>query len=213
MSDEVCERTRTLDGTVLRRKCARFVQDHASAIAKATPEVPVSLNDRAADIWEPLLVLADLAGKLTEGSEGSKGTRDWPRVAREAAEKLSAKSQESNPIASLLLDILLILVQIEGERIFSRTLVAGLNARRDRPWAQMRNGKEITELWLAQQLRPYGIRSKTLWIGEEAAKGYEKDDFGDIFARYVPRSEAQEFVEELARWTRPKEENRKEGAG
>ena len=40
----------------------RYVRDHEAAIAKARPEMPAGLNDRAADIWEPLLVLADLAG-------------------------------------------------------------------------------------------------------------------------------------------------------
>src|SRR5216117_787005 len=54
---EKCERMRKLQTLDLRRQCARFVLDHAQAIASATPEIPASLNDRAADIWEPLLAL------------------------------------------------------------------------------------------------------------------------------------------------------------
>ena len=42
---------------MLRQQCARFVADHAEAIAQLKPPMPESLNDRAADIWEPLLVL------------------------------------------------------------------------------------------------------------------------------------------------------------
>src|ERR1043165_1971282 len=53
--DEPCKRLRDFEGTELRRKCARFVLDHAEAIRLARPEIPASLNDRAADIWEPLL--------------------------------------------------------------------------------------------------------------------------------------------------------------
>ena len=29
----------------------------------------------------------------------------------------------------------------------------------------------MTELWLAQQLRPYGIKPRTIRIGEQVAKG------------------------------------------
>jgi putative DNA primase/helicase len=183
-ANEECERLRNLDASELRRKCARFVMDHAGAIASARPEIPSSLNDRAADIWEPLLVLADLAGG------------EWPKLAREAAVSLTQTGQENNPIGSLLLDILLIFANTGQERIFSRTLVEALNGFEDRPWAEIRNGKEISELWLAQQLRPYGIRPRTIWIGERAAKGYLEEDFAEVFPRYIPISEVRALVRE-----------------
>ena len=82
-----------LDATELKRKCARFVADHAEAIAKAEPEMPAGLTNRSADIWEPLLALADLAGG------------GWPKLAREAAAGLTARAKEYSPIGSLLLDI------------------------------------------------------------------------------------------------------------
>ena len=50
--DEECERLKRLDGTVLQRKCVRFVADHAGEIAKAEPEIPQGLANRAADVWE-----------------------------------------------------------------------------------------------------------------------------------------------------------------
>src|SRR5436853_7346414 len=45
-ASEKCERLRSLDGTELRRKCARFAKDHAEEIAAAEPEIPADLNDR-----------------------------------------------------------------------------------------------------------------------------------------------------------------------
>src|SRR2546423_11724770 len=72
---EECGKLRDLDEAVLerlRRQCARFVQDHSEEIARARPALPRSLNDRAADLSEPLIVLADLA-------DG-----EWPALAREA---------------------------------------------------------------------------------------------------------------------------------
>src|SRR6478609_7708388 len=59
---EKCERLRDLDVGDLPARCEAFVKEHADTIAKARPAIPSELGDRAADIWEPLLVLADLAG-------------------------------------------------------------------------------------------------------------------------------------------------------
>jgi hypothetical protein len=100
-----------------------------------------------------------------------------------------------SPIGALLLDVLVLFTEKRSQRLHSRTLVAGLNAWRDRPWAEMRNGKEITELWLARQFRPYGIRPKTLWMGEASAKGYEKEDFTEAFRRYIPKAELESLME------------------
>lgn len=183
-ANERCERLRNLEAGPIRRKCARFVQDNAERIAEARPEVPTELHDRAADIWEPLLVLADLAGG------------EWPKRARLAAMTLSSNSEEDNPIGSLLLDIFLIMAVAGGERAFSRTVVQGLNQRPDRPWAELRKGKPVTELWLAQQLRPYGLQPRMIWIAGEQARGYFREDFKEVLRRYVPRQEIEALKEE-----------------
>ena len=191
---EQCERLRNLKGTEWRRKCARFVMDHAAEIAGAQPEIPADLNDRAADIWEPLLALADLAGG------------EWPEKARNAALGLTAIAQEESPIGALLLDLLVVFARQRcadgsrledgGARIFSRDLVACLNLCTDRPWLILRKGKVLTETWMSQQLRPYGVRPKTIWIGEKSAKGYVEGDFTDVFRRYIPKSAMLALLEE-----------------
>jgi hypothetical protein len=61
----------------------------------------------------------------------------------------------------------------------------------------MLRGRAVTELWLAQQLRPYDIRPRTLWINNVAAKGYVQEDFREVFRRYVPRSEVEALREEM----------------
>src|SRR3954469_8971903 len=55
---EECEKLRSLDGSILRRKCARFVLDNSNTIGNARPSIPADLNDRASDVWEPLFALA-----------------------------------------------------------------------------------------------------------------------------------------------------------
>ena len=164
---EECERARNLDATSLKQKCLRFVEENSQKLAAAQPQIPDVLNDRAADIWEPLLALADLAGG------------DWPTRARQAAISLTASAQENNPIGALLLDIFITFQLQQTDRLFTKTLLQGLTLRPDRPWAETRNGKPITDIWLSQQLRPYGIRPKTVWIGGNHAKGYfQKEAIG-----------------------------------
>ena len=185
-AEEKCERLKGLDGLELRRKCARFVLDHAQEIERAQPQIPEDLNDRAGDIWEPLLALADLAGG------------EWPERARKAALGLTVQGQLDSPIGALLFDILICFLTEEGERIFSRRLVERLNGMGDRPWSEIRRGQQVTEMWLAQQLRVYGIRPRTIWIGKSAAKGYLEGDFGQVFKRYIPKAQARMLLDEAS---------------
>ncbi len=193
---EKCERSRELDTQPLRQQCARFVLDHQGAIAAARPEIPGALNDRAADIWEPLLVLADIAGG------------HWPEAARQAGVGLSAGSQEQNLTASLLLGIFALFTIEKKERLFTRELVMGLNNFADRPWAEMRQGNPVTDIWLSQVLRPYGIKPRTLWEGGSSAKGYVLKDFAEVFRRYVTRTDLHHYLGEPP----PAEEGEKEDA-
>jgi len=192
---EDCERLRNFETSNLRERCAQFVRQNRAAIACAEPEIPESLHDRAADIWEPLFVLADLAGG------------DWPRKAREAAEGLATGAQGRSPIGAFLIDIYYAIAVTKTDRISSRDLVNWLNGFTDRPWHDLPGlrivdcgqRKEVTELWLAQQLRPYGIRPKTIRIGDKVKKGYTEADLLDPFTRYVPRSEWEAFKAEAER--------------
>ena len=174
---EQCERLRNLDATDIRRQCLRFVLDHQDQIRDATPEIPDKLHDRAADVWEPLLALADIAGA------------HWPRVARDAAVHLAETSLEQSPMGSLLFDIFCIFATNGQDRLFTRTLVDKLAGCSDRPWVETLKGKPVTERWLAQQLRPYGIHPRTLRIENLRGKGYWEEDFHDTFRRYIPRSD------------------------
>ena len=192
---EECERLTRVDGQELKRKCARFVADHGEEIAKAEPQMPVGLTNRAADIWEPMLALADLAGGR------------WPGLAREAAVGLTARAHEHSPIGALLLDILWAFTSGGVDRILSRQLVLGLIRRGERPWGEQLKGKPATGLWLAKQLGPYGIKSRTMRVGSELGKGYRMEDFAETFKRYISKSAAEEFKLELAEWSAELAEN------
>jgi len=196
---EECERIKRLRATELQQKCARFVADHAVEIGSAEPEIPPGLTNRAADIWEPLLALADIAGG------------HWPEVARAAASGLTALAQEYSPIGSLLLDIFLVFIGAKCERIFSRELVAVLAGCEGRPWVELRKGRPVTETWLAQQLRPYGVRPRTIRVGEQVAKGYVQEDLMETFRRYISKPEMEALKREVANRTVEQETEQGEG--
>ena len=184
-ADEPCERLRKFNPGDLKAKCLRFVLDHAEAIGTAEPALPSELNDRAADIWEPLLVIADLAG-------GS-----WPVRAREAAVGMATAAPDSNPIALLLFDMVLQFAHAGTERMFSAELVERLAGFPRRLWGTLLRGKPIDERWLARQLHPYGIRSRNLRINGQQAKGYEQTEVLEVCQRYVGKTELRAMLDEM----------------
>ena len=158
----------------IRRKCARFVEDHAEAIRAARPTVPGTLNDRAADNWLALLTLADLAGG------------DWPSLAREAALKLSGAEEAGlGTNAQLLDDIRRIFTELNADRLTSKDLCERLAEIEGRQWAEFgKNQKPMTPNQLANLLREFQVVSRTIRIGDGTLKGYLLDDFEDAFSRY-----------------------------
>ena len=63
---ESCERWRERDGhragTPIREALAAAVRPFEAMLRDARPVAPAVLSDRAVDVWEPLLAIADAAG-------------------------------------------------------------------------------------------------------------------------------------------------------
>jgi hypothetical protein len=78
-------------GKEIGRRLAGWAGTVIEAAKSMRPEMPAGVEDRAADCWEALLVVADLAGG------------EWPRLAREAAVALVAVLEEPDggrPVAA-----------------------------------------------------------------------------------------------------------------
>jgi putative DNA primase/helicase len=155
----------------LCRKLARWSMDNRGHLESCDPVLPEGASNRLADNWRPLSAIAEVAGG------------DWPRRCADAFAKLTRNDADAEGIRILLLtDIRQV---ITGERIFSKDLVHELAGLTERPWLEVCRGKPITERWLARNLAAFRIHSKTLRIGEERAKGYERADFSEAFERYL----------------------------
>jgi putative DNA primase/helicase len=154
----------------LRRKLARWAQDHSETLASADPDVPDALNDRAQDCWRPLLAIADEVG-------GS-----WSKEARKATLALLKKHEEEGTMEQLLGDIHRIFGK--ADKLFSETIVAELGKMEVRPWPEWSKGKPITKSQLARQLSKFEIVPGTIRIDGQTNKGYYLKQFFDAFSRY-----------------------------
>lgn len=160
---------------ISRRRAARWALDSLEGVRSIDPEIPYSLNDRAAaDSWRPLLAIADHAGG------------EWPRLAREAAVALSGDDTlEADSARAMLLEDLRELFADLGPRLASKTITERLAIREERPWPEWKSGKPITPRQLASLLRPFGVKPRGLRIGEKPEKGYSREDLEDAFSRYL----------------------------
>jgi Protein of unknown function (DUF3631) len=149
-------------------------------LRKALPELPEELSDRAGDGWEPLFAIADLA-------DG-----DWPARARAAAITLSAASDDDE--VGWGTQLLVATRQAMGMADVASTaeLLAAINADETMPFGGWSEGKGIDARTLARMLKPYGVKPRTVRIGQDTAKGYHAADLTDAWARYLPPPEASQ---------------------
>jgi len=136
--------------------------------------MPAGVEDRNADMWEPLLAVADIAG-------GS-----WPGRARAAAVALVAVAREVEPSLNIRLLADVRTVFGDEEQLPTKKILAELCLIEDAPWNDLK-GKPITNNQLARRLRQYGVKPKTLRLDDSHfAKGYARADLHDVWRRYLP---------------------------
>ena len=172
-------RRRRFDPEPLRQQCRRWVDDHSEALAGSEPSLPEELNDRAADLWEPLLAVADLAGG------------HWPDKARAAAAWFSGESETGESASDgtqLLADIATIFREIGRDRIFSDELCKHLNAMEERPYGDSRKGNGLNPNRLARELAPFGVSTRKIRLPGQPKprQGYLAETFANAWQRYVP---------------------------
>lgn len=136
------------------------------------------LPDRAADICEPLLVIAEACG---------------PEVAASAHEGLVVlcgrqREDESRGIR-ILSDIRSVFADDNTDRISSEVLASRLAAIEESPWGPSRFNKPFDPRALAKMLKPFGIKPQTIRLDDSTPRGYHRSDFADAWARYLPSPE------------------------
>jgi hypothetical protein len=148
-----------------------WARKHIATLGQATPNTP--LEDRAADTWEPLLIIADTAGG------------HWPQRARTAATTLveQAQTEDDDTLPTqLLADIRTAFA--DRTTIRTNELLATLKADPEAPWHTLGPGG-LNARTLATMLKEFGIHSRVIRFDGNQQRGYTTTDFHDTWTRYL----------------------------
>ncbi|WP_222854231.1 DUF3631 domain-containing protein [Fodinicola acaciae] len=156
-------------------KLTNWLRADLKALERIEPEMPI--EDRAADTWEPLVIVADHAGG------------DWPERARTAAKTLTQQASDDGQVS----DRVRLLADCRtafgvDTALSTAALLDRLKANPEAPWSEYGpNG--LTAMRLGNILREYEIRSGNIRFPDgKQAKGYQRVDFNDAWKRYCPRA-------------------------
>ncbi|TMR10806.1 DUF3631 domain-containing protein [Nonomuraea turkmeniaca] len=187
------------DRTPLREHLAgalnQWLRADLTALEEAEPAMPV--EDRAADTWEPLIIIADHAG----------GT--WPDRARAAAVALTAEADDNGrPSAGLRLLTDCRTAFGDDTALPTAVLLERLKANPEGEWNE-HGPAGLSPRKLGVMLSEYDIRSANIRFPTGQAKGYQRADFADAWARYCPALDPlpEGDVVPFGRGTRPNRPN------
>lgn len=151
----------------------------AEYLAGAEPAIPDGVADRAAEVWEPLLAIADLAGD------------HWPDTARAAAIHFvtTAANTGSSIGTRLLADMRTLFLAAGTDRMETADLLTQLLDSEDGAWGDL-DGRPLDARRLAREMARYSVRPKDLKLPSGAVrKGYRTDGpdgLADVWLRYLP---------------------------
>ena len=148
-------------------------EDH---LVGAEPVLPDQITDRAAEVWEPLIAIADLAGG------------HWPDTARTAAIHFVGQATEPGTSVGtrLLADLRSLFTAHETDRMATSDIIGRLCADEEAGWADL-DGRPLDARRLARELARYTVRPTAVRIGGHVTKGYQSDGaLTDAWARYLP---------------------------
>ena len=153
---------------LIRQKAKRWATDNRQAIIQTEIEI-LPINDRAYDNWYILLQIAHVLGVYD--------------TAKQACLTINKAKDELSTNEQLLFDIREVW---RGEKMALKFLLERLIADDEKAWASLNNGQEMTAHQLGKRLRGFGIAPKTIKTGvSTTAKGYDKDQFTQIWERYL----------------------------
>ena len=164
------------EGHELRDRLAAWAASVSDQIGESWPVMPEGVEDRAADIWEPLVVVADLAGG------------EWPeRIRRSAVAAVAANTDKSVSLGVRLLRDLREVFRDEM-RMSTADVLNALTTDETKPWCSLR-GEPLDATGLARLLSPYDVSPIQMRMGSKNVRGYEAADLTDAWERYAPRKE------------------------
>ncbi|MEU1099933.1 DUF3631 domain-containing protein [Streptomyces tibetensis] len=167
-------------GHALRDRLSKWAGTVRDTVAEAWPDMPEGVCDRPADVWEPLLAVADAAGG------------HWPTRARAAClELVNAAKDDDTSLGIRLLTDLRDKVFCGADRVPTAVILEMLLALDDAPWGDVDdkplNSRMLSKL-LGQYVTPANkpIKPRGIRTPSGFPKGYYAEDLTDAWTRYCP---------------------------
>ena len=162
---------------VIRQKLKRWYEDNSEQYRALRPVRIEGINDRAADNWQPLQAVAELAGG------------EWPRLCKHAAITLSGIEEETPSInVELLMDIAEVFHDRGATKIFTADLLDALCQDDEKAYSTWNRGRPITSRQIGQRVKDFGVKSRQMKIGHVNNNGYELMQINEALIRYKPTS-------------------------
>nr|WP_223188079.1 DUF3631 domain-containing protein [Streptomyces sp. CBMA29] len=166
----------------VRDRLADWLVTRLEEAANLIPAMPV--RDRAADTWEPLVAVADLAGGA------------WPQRARTACrvmtEREKGNEQDRGAKVRILADIRsAFAAHGDPALLATEKLLETLNADPEAPWHEQ-GPAGLTARKLQMLLADYEIHPANRRFSDGQRRGYAQADFTDAWNRYCPQPDNTE---------------------
>ena len=147
------------------------------------PTMPV--EDRAADCWEPLFVVANAAGGA------------WPARIEKACLLLATEDEGETSLSLRLLSDLASIWGDDEEHLATATILERLGRIEESPWADY-FGRPLSARDLARLLRLYQVRPNTVRLAAtKTAKGYSRADLYPVWTRYTTPVADPDYAHDL----------------
>ena len=166
MPEDFRDRLHAPVGQAIRDAMGEWAHSQALSLYGTWPDLPDGIHGRDADIWEPLLSVADVAGG------------PWPEMARAACCEIAlgagGNPSAIPPGARLLADLAVIWT---GDKLPTSVIVERLLALPGGIWARMWPDPVSGAREMAALLRAYKVSPRKVWHGGKALQGYVRGDF------------------------------------
>jgi hypothetical protein len=176
--DPFRERQVARDAQPLREQLAAWIDSTGTQLGDAQPDMPNGVTDRPAEIWEPLLAIADTAGG------------HWPDTARGACRHfvLDAGPSMTSLGVRLLADLRELFILADTGRMRTPDILAALCELDESPWGDL-DGKPLDARRVAKELDRYGVKPTPYKHDGKTVKGYQTAGprgLADAWDRYLP---------------------------
>lgn len=172
----------------LRAELAEWVGRNTSRIVETWPDLPEGISDRAAELCEPLIQVADIAGGR------------WPEAARNAIRELMLGQNDAPdemPLsAQLLQDIRTVFG--DADQVSTVDLVEALCTLAGGRWASLWPSPVAAPKELSGLLSPLGVIPVRIRVDGHQVRGYVRTAFEPLWADLVTDDVSQPEADDVS---------------